>query len=138
MTRLEPAGLLLARGLLAALFLHEGWAKILGFEGAARYAEAFGVPAALLPLAIAVELGGGALILTGALTRPAALALAGFCLFTAAVFHTKAGDHNQMLHFEKNLGLAGGFLALACRGAGPWSLDHAWRLWRSGRMPASV
>ena len=107
----------------------------MGFEGAVRYAEASGVPGALLPLAIALEIGGGAMILTGLLTRPSALLLSGFCLFTAALFHAKAGDRNQLLHFEKNLALAGGFLALACRGAGAWSLDHAWNAWRAGRVP---
>src|SRR5262249_40079641 len=66
----------------------------------------------LLPLAIAVELGCGILILCGYHTRAAALLLAGFCLVTAVLFHTKFGDRNQLLHFEKDLAIAGGLLVL--------------------------
>jgi putative oxidoreductase len=85
--------------------------------------QAFGVPGQLLPLAIAVELGGGLLILVGYQTRLAALLLAGFCVATAVLFHTKLGDRNQLLHFEKDLAIAGGFLVLFARGGGAWALD---------------
>ena len=85
--------------------------------------QAFGVPGQLLPLAIAVELGCGLLILCGYHTRAAALILAGFCLATAVLFHGKFGDRNQLLHFEKDLAIAGGFLVLAALGSGAWSID---------------
>ena len=123
---LEPAWLLLGRVLLAALFLHEAWAKSMNYDGAARYAESFGLPAVSLIPAIALELVGGLAVLAGAGTRVAALLLAGFCVVTAAIFHTGFGDRDQLLHFEKDLAIAGGFLVLAMTGAGAWSLD-AWR-----------
>jgi putative oxidoreductase len=88
--------------------------------------EAYGVPALLLPLALAVELGAGLMIAFGYATRLAALALAGFCLLAALVFHTGFGERNQLLHFEKDLALAGAFLVLAARGAGAFSLDALW------------
>src|SRR5262245_51185174 len=99
---LAPGIALLARVLLAAIFLHEAWAKLAGYNAALAYMAAYGVPGALLPLAIAVELGGGLLVLFGLWTRAAALMLAGFCIAAALLFHTKLGDRNQLLHFEKD------------------------------------
>jgi putative oxidoreductase len=120
---LQQAAALAGRLLLAAIFLHEAWSKLTGYTGALAYMQAFGVPGQLLPLAIAVELGGGALIACGYHTRAAALVLAVFCVATAVLFHTKLGDRNQLLHFEKDLAIAGGLLVLAAHGAGAWALD---------------
>ena len=124
------AAALVGRLLLAALFLHEAWSKLNGYAGAVAYTEAYGLPGQLLPLAIATELGCGLLIVLGFYTRAAALMLAGFCVVTAVVFHTNLGDRNQLLHFEKDLAIAGAFLVLFARGSGAWSLDA---LWKRGR-----
>jgi putative oxidoreductase len=123
---LQAAAAFIGRLLLAAIFLHEAWSKLNGYAGAVAYTEAFGLPGQLLPLAIAVELGCGLLVLIGFFTRSAALLLAGFCIVTAVVFHTKFADRNQLLHFEKDLAIAGGFLVLFAHGAGAWALD-AWQ-----------
>jgi putative oxidoreductase len=120
----EAATALLGRLLLASIFLHEAWSKLVAYPSAVAYMQAFGVPGELLPLAIAVELGGGLMILAGVYTRVAALALAGFCIVTAVVFHAKLGNRNELLHFEKDVAIAGGFLVLAARGAGAWALDR--------------
>jgi putative oxidoreductase len=117
------AAALAGRLLLAAVFLHEAWSKLTGYSAALTYMQAFGISGQLLPLAIAVELGCGVLILCGYYTRAAALLLAGFCLATAALFHTKFGDRNQLLHFEKDLAIAGGLLVLFAHGGGAWALD---------------
>jgi len=118
-----PAAEAAGRVLLAALFLYEAYVKLKGYDAAVRYADTFGVPSVLLPFAIAVELGGGTLIVLGLLTRLAALALAVFCLVTAFVFHTKLSLTNEVLHFGKDIALAGAFLFVAGRGAGRFSLD---------------
>jgi putative oxidoreductase len=123
-SRFEPVGLLAGRLMLATIFLHEGVAKLGNYAGSAAYARSFGVPEKLLPLAIAVELGCGALIALGFCTRMAAIALAGFCMFTAAVFHTKFSEINQLLHFEKNVAIAGGLLVLAVCGPGRLSIGR--------------
>jgi putative oxidoreductase len=123
-SRLEPAGLLAGRLMLATIFLHEGVAKLGNYAGSAAYARSFGVPEKLLPLAIAIELGCGTLVALGLFTRIAAVVLAGFCLFTAAVFHTKFSEINQLLHFEKNVAMAGGLAVLAVCGPGPFSLGR--------------
>jgi putative oxidoreductase len=120
---LTDAAGFVGRILLAALFLHEAYAKLTAYSAAVAYSEAFGVPSLLLPLAIAVEVGGGLLILIGYYTRIAAFVLAGFCVATAVLFHTKLGVRNELLHFEKDLAIAGGLLVLFAHGAGRWALD---------------
>ena len=117
-----PLGLL-ARAMLAYIFIVEGAGKIAGYSGVADYMQAHGVDGRLLPLVILTELGGGLLVLFGLKTRWAANALFGFCLLTALFFHT--GD-DQAIQLQKNVAMAGGFLALALLSPGAWSLD-AWR-----------
>ena len=121
--QLEAAGAWLGRLLLAAIFLHEAWAKLTAYDAAVGYMQAFGLPGWLLPFAIAVELVGGILVIAGLYTRVAALALALFCVATAVLFHNKFGNRNELLHFEKDLAIAGGFLVLAARGGGAWAID---------------
>ena len=82
-----------------------------------------GVPGALLPLVIALELGGGALIVAGLWTRAAALALAAFSVLAAAIFHANFADQMQQILFLSDVAVAGGFLLLAANGAGAWSVD---------------
>ena len=119
----KDAAMLLGRVLLAALFLHEAWSKLTGYSAAVAYAQAFGLPGSLIPLAITLEVGCGLLILVGYHARAAALLLAGFCLATAVLFHAKLGNRNELLHFEKDLAIAGGLLVLFARGAGSFALD---------------
>jgi putative oxidoreductase len=121
--QIREAAALVGRLLLAAIFLHEAFAKLTAYSAAVAYSEAFGVPGSLLPLAIAVELGCGLLIAIGYQTRAAALMLAGFCVVTALLFHVKLGNRNELLHFEKDLAIAGGFLVLFANGAGAWAID---------------
>ena len=118
------AGLLAGRLLLVLIFLHEGFGIIGNYAGAAAYMQKSGVPSLLLPAVIALQLGGGMLIATGAMTRFAALLLAGFCMLTAVLFHWQFADRNQLLHFQKDLAMSGGFIVLACCGPGNWSLGR--------------
>ncbi len=117
-----PLGLL-ARAMLAYIFIVEGVEKIANYSGVVGYMQTNGVDGRLLPLVILTELGGGLLVLVGLKTRWAAIALFGFCLLTALFFHLGA---DQTIQFQKNVAMAGGFLALAVLGPGSWSLD-AWR-----------
>jgi putative oxidoreductase len=112
--------MLVARAMLAYIFIVSGVTYIGQYAGVADYMQANGVEGRLLPLVILTELGGGLLVLFGLKTRWAALALFGFCLLTALFFHMGA---DQTIHFNKNVAMAGGFLALAIYGPGSWSLD---------------
>jgi putative oxidoreductase len=94
------------------------------------YMAQFGVSPSLLPLVIIVELGGGLCVAFGLLVRPSALALAGFCVLAALLFH-RDGSYNETLQLQKDIAIAGGFLILAAHGAGGWSLD-AWIKRRGG------
>jgi putative oxidoreductase len=129
MQRLIPWGDLAGRLLLAQLFVIEAVLTIGEYSATQAYMSHYGVPALLLVPTIALELGGGLAILLGWQTRLAALGLAVFCLATAVIFHGGMADRNQVIHLQKDLALAGAFLILCMRGAGPFSLD-AWLLRR--------
>ena len=123
MNTAEKSGDLIGRVLLAAMFLLAGIQKIGGYEGTQGYMEAMGVPGTLLPAVIALEIGGALAIIAGFFTRWVAAALAGFTLAAAFLFHYQPEDQMQMILFLKNISIAGAFLILVARGAGPWSLD---------------
>ena len=114
---------LVGRLMMAALFLLEGWSKLRGYDAAVTYMQRYGVPALLLSPTIAVEIGGGLALALGWQSRLAALALAAFCVAAAVVFHTNFGDRGQVLHFEKDIAIAGGLLALAALGPGRYALS---------------
>lgn len=115
--------LLVARAMLAYIFLMDGWYQLTHYAEVGDYMSKNGVAPALLPLVILTQFAGGILVLVGFKTRWAAIALMGFCLLTALFFHMSADQVND---FYKNIAIAGGFLALATFGPGPWSLD-GWR-----------
>ena len=112
---------LIARLLIAYIFLVAGWGKITGYAATAGYMEAMGVPAGILPLVILVEFGGGLALLFGFQARFAALGLGVFSIITAFIFHHGAED---AINFMKNFAMAGGFFFLMLQGAGKLSLDH--------------
>lgn len=115
--------LLFGRIGLSLIFIVSGSAKIAGYAGTQAYMEAMGVPGALLPLVIALEIGAGIAALAGAFTRWAALALAAFSILTAALFHANFADPTQAIAFWKNVAIAGGLLLLAAHGPGAISID---------------
>ncbi len=123
MTQFQAPLMLAGRILLAIMFVMAGFQKIGGYSGTQQYMEAFGVPGILLPLVILLELGGGLAIVAGFMTRWVSLAIAGFTLVAAFIFHNNFGDQVQAIMFMKNLSITGGFLLLAAHGAGAWSLD---------------
>ena len=114
---------LVARLLLVSIFVLAGLNKLQDQAGTIAYMGMGGVPAFLYWPTVALELGGGLLILVGFQTRLAALALAAFCIVSAALFHNNLGDQGQFINFFKNVGMTGGFLLLVVNGAGRWSVD---------------
>lgn len=112
------------RVLLAALFLVSGLGKIGAYAATAGYMASAGVPGALLPIVIALEVLGAAAIVIGWRTRATAALLAVFTLLSALIFHNDFADQVQMVMFLKNVSIAGGFLLLVANGAGALSLDR--------------
>ncbi|WP_395019339.1 DoxX family protein, partial [Dongia sp.] len=81
-------------------------------------------PALAIAAAIAIELGGGLLLVIGYKTRWVAAAMALFSVVAALFFHRDFADQMQMINFQKNLAIAGGLLAFVYFGAGPLSVDN--------------
>ncbi|RDK09754.1 DoxX family protein [Cupriavidus lacunae] len=106
-------------------FLWSGLGKLGAYAGTVGYISAIGLPAAPLAfiVAVAIEVGGGLMLLSGYRVRLASLVMAVFCVATAVFFHSNFGDQNQMIHFLKNVMMAGGLLQIAYFGAGAFSLD---------------
>jgi putative oxidoreductase len=56
-------------------------------------------------------------------------------VLTAVSFHSNFADQNQMIHFLKNVMMAGGLLQIAAFGAGAISIER-WR--RKGGAPSAA
>lgn len=122
--------LLVARVLLAAIFIWSGWNKLVHYDAMQGYMVSYGLPGWSMPVLILWELGGGLLLLLGAFTRPVAVALAVFSVVSACIAHRNFADLNQFINFMKNLAMTGGYLYVAYTGAGAYALDrklkHRW------------
>jgi putative oxidoreductase len=115
--------LLVARLLLAWIFLHEGAFLLANCSASSAGMAKMGAPSFALAPVIALQLAAGLSIAAGWYTRCGALALGLFCLATALLFHTNFAIRNELLHFEKDIAIAGGLFALVVSGAGRWSVD---------------
>lgn len=123
--------LLLARLLLAVLFLVMGWGKLTDYSGAVAYMAQTHAPFPAISAAVATvtELGAGLALLAGALTTEVALALAVYTLVTGLIGHpfwSMSGmmRYDNMIHFYKNISIVGGLLALAAVGAGRFAVTR--------------
>jgi putative oxidoreductase len=134
-TRYLPA---LGRLMIAVIFVFAGLGKIAAPAATQGYIASTGLPFPLLGylLAVLVEVGGGVLLLVGYQTRIVAAVLALFSLVTALIFHSNFEDQNMMIHFLKNVAMAGGLLQVVAFGAGAFSVDS----WRGAgkQVPASA
>ena len=98
MTKYQELAAPVGRLFISLIFLLSGIGKISGYEGTQGYMEAMGVPGALLPVTIVFEIGFSLAIIVGWKTRIAALALAGFSVVSALIFH-----FNLPIYNNKNL-----------------------------------
>ena len=121
----------LGRSMLALIFIISGYGKIGTFAQTAAYMASKGLPLTevLLVITIAIELGGGLMILLGWRARLAALAIFLFLIPTTLMFHPfwavdPAQLSNQMNHFLKNIAIMGGMLFVVVHGSGRCSLDR--------------
>ena len=117
---------LVGRILLASIFIFAAIGKIMNYHGTAMFMAAYGVPTALLPIVIAVEILGGLAIIVGLWTRWAALILAIFSALAIAIFHRTFNTANEQIVTLAEVSFTGGLLILAVNGSSCLSVD-AWR-----------
>ncbi|WP_404810632.1 DoxX family protein [Methylobacterium flocculans] len=110
---------------MGTIFLASGLSKLAAPAASLGYIKSAGLPLpqVALAVAIAVEVGGSLLLIAGYRARIVALVLALFSVVTALAFHTAFADQNQLIHFLKNLAMAGGLLQVVSFGAGGLSFD---------------
>ena len=121
---------LVARILLAAIFISAGFSKLMGFDGVTSYiaSKSLPVPMVLAGLTIILEIVGGLAIVIGYKARIAGLLLGLFTLLAALIFHNfwafpPEQVYLQNIMFMKNLSMAGGLFLLTVFGAGGYSID---------------
>src|SRR6476469_9197299 len=124
------AAALIGRILIALIFVISGFGKIGGFAGVAGYIGAKGLPMpeVLAALTIALELGGGILLVIGWKTRIVALLFFLWLIPTTLIFHKfwgidAAQVQNQFNNFMKNVSIMGAMWLLMAFGPGAHSLD---------------
>jgi putative oxidoreductase len=121
---------LIARILLAAIFISAGFSKVVGFDGVTAYIASKGLPMPMIlaGLTAALEILGGLAIVVGYKTRIAGLLLGLFTILAALIFHNfwafpPEQVYLQNIMFMKNLSMAGGLFLLTVFGAGGYSID---------------
>lgn len=117
----SPQLLSILRIVTGFLFMAHGTQKWLGFP------EPFPSPISLssLPgIAGMLELVGGALVMVGLFTRPAAFILSGLMACAYFMAHAPHGFWPIVNHGELAALYSFLFLYLAAAGGGPWSLDR--------------
>ena len=123
--------LLLARLLLAALFVIFGWGKLAGFSGTVALMATLNLPVPTVAAVVVVvmEFFVGIAIVIGFYTRPLAVLLALYTLATAFIGHhywtlPDAERVANMINFYKNISIVGGLLLLCITGPGRYSIDR--------------
>ncbi|MBL8343162.1 MAG: DoxX family protein [Rubrivivax sp.] len=121
---------IVARVLLALMFILAGFSKFGALAGTAGYIASKGLPlpSVLAFLTAALEVVAGIALAVGFKARWAALALAVFTLLATLLFHNYWAmpadqQYMQQLMFMKNLSVTGGLLMVFAFGAGPLSID---------------
>lgn len=121
--KLRPFTLLVVRCAVGAIFMAHGYQKYSHGVGATnQFMAGVGLPAYFGYIAIALELGGGALLILGLLTRPIGLLLAIEMVIAIVKVHL-GGGITDIHRYEFPLALGAASLALGTFGAGAVSLD---------------
>ncbi|AKF84106.1 DoxX family protein [Myxococcus sp. MISCRS1] len=125
----------LARLLFSAIFITSGLNHFIQLDALTTVAQNAGVPEprwAVLVSGAALVLGGLSVLL-GVLARLGAAAIAIFLVTAAFMVHRfwlvadPVQAQDQLIHFMKNLSMAGGALFIVYFGSGPFSLRRGGR-----------
>ena len=139
MDRANDVVLLVARVLMAALFLPSGITKLLGFSGFAASLATKGLPypEAWAAAAVAIEVLGPIALILGFFPRLSAVFLIAFVVMASATSHRywefteAAARRAQEISFYKNVGIIAGLLFYFVSGPGAWSLKR-WKTSEAG------
>ena len=139
MERAHDGILLLARLLVAALFLPAGISKLLTFPGFTKSLADKGLPYPeyWAAAAVAVEVLGPIALAVGFLPRWTALALIAFVVVATATSHRywefqEPARRIQEVNFFKNIAILGGLLFYFVSGPGNWGWSPRFRKAKSG------
>src|SRR5256885_15590414 len=91
--------LLVARCMVAGVFLWSGISRIGGYDETGILMDERGLVGQLVPVAVAVENAGAALLIIGFKLRYKTLWVGSFSVVAALLFHANFLDPGPMLHF---------------------------------------
>jgi putative oxidoreductase len=118
-----PRALSVLRIVTGLLIIQHGMGKIIGFPVFPAYANV--QPFSLIGAAGFIELIGGALLILGLLTRPAAFILSGEMAFAYFIGHAPKSFYPLVNGGTLAIMYCFTCLYLSTAGAGPWSVDAA-------------
>jgi putative oxidoreductase len=118
-----PRALSVLRIVAGLMIIEHGMGKLIGFPALPAYANI--QPLSLLGAAGFIELIGGALLILGLLTRPAAFILSGEMAVGYFIAHASKGFYPLVNGGTLAIMYCFTFLYLSTAGAGPWSVDAA-------------
>lgn len=112
--------MLLARILIASLFIYTGYGKLSDVSGVASFYQ---MPSWQIALAGLVELGGGLLILLGGCVHLGAMILGTYLIVVSVMIHLPLTDDvNNTVHLLKNLSILGGLIFVMLLGGGSYQI----------------
>lgn len=116
------------RMFLATLFLVSGAAKLIDYSATLRSLDGvIAAPALVLPIAIAVELIGGALLFAGVQARRVSIGLIGWlAIITLFMHHDLTNPLNRTFALA-NMAFAGALLMIVAHGPGALSFERIFR-----------
>ena len=127
---LDGVVILIARVLIAQLFIVAGIRKILAWDATVKYMGMhLPMPDVLIYAVVLLEVGGGLLLVLGWRTRQVAALLAAFAVLAGLLFHQfwavpDAQYAAQLNNFLKNIAIAGGLLMFVVHGGGKLAADR--------------
>jgi putative oxidoreductase len=119
----RPRALSVLRIVTGLMIIQHGMGKIVGFPAFPAYANV--TPLSLLGAAGFIELIGGALLILGLLTRPAAFILSGEMEVAYFMVHAPKSFYPLVNGGTLAIMYCFACLYLSTAGAGPWSVDAA-------------
>jgi putative oxidoreductase len=117
--RYAPYVLSIVRIVAALLFFEHGTSRLFGWPSPLPTPA----PLSMYWFAGAIELVGGALLVLGLFTRPAALIMSGEMAFAYFISHAPAGFFPILNRGDAAILYCFIFLYIAFAGGGPWSVD---------------